>query len=95
MAGGARLNDKLLTVVSKASTLPQARLGLAISSRNVPRAVDRNRIKRSARESFREHRERLPARDLVILARPGAAKASTAELRTALEKLWQGRHGHK
>lgn len=88
-AGGARLNEKLLTLVVGPASGPSARLGLAISSRNVPRAVDRNRIKRAARESFRHARESLPARDVVLMAKGGAAKARAPELREMLERLWQ------
>lgn len=89
LAGGSRLNEKLLTAVVKANGLAHARLGLAISARSVPRAVDRNRIKRQARESFRMNRSSLPARDVVVLARSGAAKAGAPELRATLERLWQ------
>ena len=50
------------------------RLGMVIGKKSVQRAVDRNRIKRKLRESFR----RLPAKadgvDIVILARPGVRK---------------------
>lgn len=92
-AGGTRLNEKLLTLAvgapSPESPLDTARLGLAISARSVPRAVDRNRIKRAARESFRRNRTTLPPRDLVVLARNGAATAKVADLRATLERLWQ------
>lgn len=66
-----------------------ARLGLAVSRRVSARAVDRNRIRRQIRESFRLNRARLPALDLIVVARPAAREASNAELRTALEMLWQ------
>lgn len=68
---------------------PEPRLGLAISARAVPRATGRNRIKRLARESFRAHRARLPAADMVLQARAGAGAAPSAELRAMLERLWQ------
>ena len=89
LAGGRRLNEKWLTAAARANTMDHARLGLAISARAVPRAIDRNRIKRQARESFRAHRAQLPALDIVMLARGGAAAAARAELRAALERLWQ------
>jgi ribonuclease P protein component len=89
LAGGIRLNEKLLTLAVGASPLDTARMGLAISAKAVPRAVDRNRIKRAARESFRLNRAQLPPRDLVVLARSGAGKAEGSELRATLERLWQ------
>jgi ribonuclease P protein component len=66
-----------------------ARLGTAVSRRVSPRAVDRNRIRRQIRESFRLQRSNLAAMDYVVLARPAAAKASNVELREALNQLWQ------
>ena len=89
LAGGRRLNEQWLTAATRANTMDHARLGLAISARAVPRATDRNRIKRQARESFRTHRAQLPALDIVMLARGGAGAAARAELRATLERLWQ------
>ena len=64
------------------------RLGLAISRRVARRAVDRNRIKRLIRESFRAHRPSLPAEDYVVLATPAATAAESLELRASLDQLW-------
>ena len=87
---GRRVQEKLLTlVVLPASSAGQARLGLAISARAVPLATGRNRIKRLARESFRASRASLPAVDVVLQARGGAAGASAAELRDTLQRLWR------
>lgn len=88
LAAGRRLNEPLLTAVVAARGLSEARLGLAISGKAVPRSVDRNRIKRLARESFRARRAALPALDIVILARSGAAAAPAAQLRETLDRLW-------
>lgn len=64
-----------------------ARLGLAVSRKACPRAVDRNRIKRTVRESFRRQRAQLPAVDIVIMAKP-AARHEPA-LAAAADRLWQ------
>ncbi len=66
----------------------QARLGLAISRRVSRRAVQRNRIKRQVRESFRHHRISLPAMDILVIARQGAAERDNTSLRTELESLF-------
>ncbi|MCF7223674.1 ribonuclease P protein component [Marilutibacter chinensis] len=66
-----------------------ARLGLAVSRKVDPRSVGRNRIKRALRETFRRHRERLPAGDYVVVARPGASRLPGAALRQAFEQLLQ------
>jgi ribonuclease P protein component len=46
--------------------------------------VDRNTLKRLARESFR--RRDLPSLDFVVLARPGAADADRSALRASLDR---------
>jgi len=57
---------------------PHTRLGLAVS-RRVGNAVARNRVKRRLREWFRCSRDSLPeGRDLVVIARRGAAELSSA-----------------
>ena len=65
------------------------RLGLAISRRVARRAVDRNRLKRLIRETFRAHRSALPDEDFVVLARPPAVAAESSELHASLDQLWQ------
>lgn len=63
----------------------KARLGLAISRRVAKRAVDRNRLKRFAREAFRLA-DALGELDFVVLAKPPAASATPAELRASLQR---------
>ena len=43
-----------------------ARLGLVVAKRFLKRSVDRNLVRRLARERFRLLRSRLPSRDLVL-----------------------------
>ena len=66
-----------------------ARLGMAVSARAAGNAVNRNRLRRLIRESFRMHRENLPAVDLLVTARAAAAKATNREVFASLEALWQ------
>ncbi|WP_083250953.1 ribonuclease P protein component [Acidihalobacter aeolianus] len=67
----------------------RARLGLAISRRCARRAVDRQRIKRIVRESFRLKQQSLPAVDVVVTCRSGAGSLGKRQLREALERHWQ------
>ena len=83
------MHEPLLTAVIKPNTENAARLGFAIAARVVPRAVDRNRIKRQARESFRLNRSHLAPLDIVILARSGAGQARVAQIRTVLKVFWK------
>ena len=69
--------------------LGYARLGLAISRKNIRRAVDRNRIKRIIRESFRQNRRLLDSLDIVILSTPSTVRFSNHELQDSLARLWQ------
>jgi ribonuclease P protein component len=65
---------------------PTARLGLTVSSK-VGNAVVRARVKRQLREVFRRRRLRCPAVELVVIARPAAREASSAELAEAFGAL--------
>jgi ribonuclease P protein component len=69
--------------------LDHARLGLAISKRVSKRAVERNRIKRLLRESFRRVRHQLPPVDLMVMAREQAAGVPGAELLREIDGLWK------
>jgi ribonuclease P protein component len=64
------------------------RLGLAVSIKVAGNAVERNRIRRTVRESFRLHQHELPAVDLVVSARSRARGAAGGELRASLQALW-------
>ena len=73
----------------RSNELGHARLGLAISKRVSKRAVERNRIKRLLRESFRRIRHQLPAIDLMVMAREQAAGVPGPLLLAELDGLWQ------
>lgn len=83
-----RSTDRYFTVLGRRSEQPMARLGLTISRRAAKRAVDRNKLKRLARESFRMQ-PRLPAWDFIVMARPDAAAADKATLRRSLDQHFE------
>ena len=80
-----RSADGFFTVLGRPNARNIARLGLTISRRAAKRAVDRNKLKRLARESFRMQRE-LPTWDFVVMAKPGAAAADARTLRQSLDQ---------
>lgn len=83
-----RVSNQAFTVLARDNEVGYARLGLAISKKCAARAVQRNRIKRQARETFRMRSGDLADLDIIVLCRPAAATMSRTELRSALEQLW-------
>ncbi len=79
-----RAVDKYFTVLAKANQTNESRLGLAISKKNARRAVDRNRIKRIARENFRIHQGELAGLDFVVMAKFAAVQAENKILMSSL-----------
>ena len=87
--------DDCFTVLWRKNNLDYPRLGLAISKKNAKRAVDRNRVKRLAREGFRLETSRLPNVDIVILSRRQIVERSNHKIFRSLNKHWEKiiRHG--
>ncbi len=83
-----RSSDKYFTVLAIVNELDHPRLGLAIAKKNIRRAVDRNKIKRSARESFRLRQHDISNLDFVVMARREAAIANSKTLQASLDKHW-------
>jgi ribonuclease P protein component len=89
-ADGRRCGSRFFRASVTDSATGTPRLGLAVSRRVSKLAVQRNRIKRCVRESFRRHGcSRLPPLDVVVTAKPEAAAAATAELAQDLLQLWR------
>lgn len=70
------------------SGTPFPRLGLVIAKKHIAKAVQRNRVKRVLRESFRHKQSLLPTVDIVILARSGSGNLSSEQLRQKIERHW-------
>ena len=79
----------MFTVLTRASGKKGARLGLAISKKNCRLAVQRNRLKRVVRESFRAHKEELSGLDVVVMCQIAASRASNKKLFDSLAAHWQ------
>jgi ribonuclease P protein component len=69
--------------------LGHPRLGLAISKKNVRRAVKRNLVKRQLRESFRLHQAIIGDFDVVVLAKSGIDLLTRHELREQIDDCWR------
>lgn len=84
-----RLSDSGFLVLFAPNNANTPRLGLAVSKRNVKRSVDRNKLKRLVRESFRVQSTGLPNVDIVVLVRPNAARIPSRDLLSALGRVWE------
>ncbi len=62
---------------------------MAVSARAAGGAVRRNRLRRLIRESFRMHRQELPAVDVFVTARAAARAAGNREIHVSLRGIWQ------
>lgn len=88
-AKGRRQHDEYFTLVVLNNSLNHPRIGLTVSRRAARFAVQRNRIKRVIRESFRQQQAHLPALDIVIMAKPAVVQADNRQLRDSLVRHWQ------
>jgi len=75
--------------VAKQNNLPLARLGLAIAKKRIRLAVNRNKIKRLVRESFRCNKRALIGLDIVVMAQNNVDQKQNAVLAGALCKHWK------
>ena len=85
----AKASHKNLLLLARKNELQRHRLGLVIAKKNVRLAVQRNRIKRVAREFFRRLPEDGTPMDVVLLARRGIDQLDNAELSSILQQQWQ------
>ena len=88
-ARGRRFGNGFFAVTATSNDKQGARLGMAVAVRTAGNAVERNRIRRIVRESFRLHQHSLPAVDLVVSARPQARGAAGAQLHESLAGMWK------
>lgn len=83
-----RVPHRHFLILATPNTLGHARVGLIFSKKNLKLAVQRNRIKRLVRETFRQQTD-LPAMDIVILGRQGLAELDNPATHRILNELWQ------
>jgi ribonuclease P protein component len=86
--GAERLSNRDFTLLSAARPDAPGRLGLAVSKKQLRRAVDRNRFKRLIRETYRQRHSELPGRDIVVMVRGQAVSRSNVELFRSLQRLF-------
>jgi len=83
-----RSSDKFFLVLSRKNDSNHARLGLAVPKKHIPRSVDRNKLKRIIRESFRLRQKLLEGKDVVVVVK-GAVEIKSKPIQSGLAKHWQ------
>jgi ribonuclease P protein component len=86
---GSRHFTLLITPKDTSTSQNKNRLGLAIAKKRVKLAVQRNRIKRQVRESFRLNQHNLPAIDIVVMVKSGIDQLDNKAVNQELEKIWR------
>ena len=87
-AEAVRSSDAFFLVIGRQNQGDEGRLGLAISRKCAPRSVDRSRLKRLVRESFRANRDILPGVDVVVTCRRRALNSPNQPLAASLCEHW-------
>ena len=81
-----KASNRSVLFLARPNGMSYSRLGLVIAKKNVRLAVQRNRIKRLLRESFRAQ-DGSQGIDIVVLARRGLGDIENPELLTQFGKL--------
>ncbi len=83
-----KVSDKDILFLARPNGLSHSRLGLVVAKKNIRKAVQRNRIKRLVRESFRHQQVCANNIDAVVLARKGLDHLDNQSIRQQLNELW-------
>lgn len=84
-----RFSSQHFTILITQNPNDNNRLGLAIAKKRVKLAVQRNRIKRLLRESFRTNQDKLPSIDMVVMVKSGIDKLDNQEIDQQIKSLWR------
>ncbi|MGB0465939.1 MAG: ribonuclease P protein component [Pontibacterium sp.] len=83
-----KVPDQHLLILARPNGLDHPRIGFVISKKNVRLAVQRNRVRRIIRESYRLNQHHLPPVDIVVLARRGLDGLESEALHKLSSKCW-------
>ncbi|GAB1256705.1 ribonuclease P protein component [Aurantivibrio plasticivorans] len=83
-----KVSHRYLLILARPNGLSYPRLGLVIAKKNIRFAVQRNRIKRRIRETFRLQQHTLPCLDAIVLARSQLDTLDNTAQTELLNKQW-------
>jgi ribonuclease P protein component len=84
---GNRIDSDYFVILYRRNGLGKLRVGVTVS-RRVGRAVIRNRVKRSVREHFRQHKGLFSdSYDVNVIAKSGTSDLSSQGIRAALDAI--------
>lgn len=83
-----KASSRHLLLLASNNQQGHARIGFVLAKKQLKLAVDRNRVKRIVRESFRHKYAQLDHIDVVVLARPGLDKLDNQTIRKLIDGLW-------
>lgn len=84
-----RVSDDCFTILVGKQQGLVARIGFAVAKKQIKSAVERNRLKRIIRESFRRHQIELPNTGIVFMVRCKILQLDNAQIFARLEKHWR------
>lgn len=84
-----RASHQYFLILARLNNQAQPRLGLVMAKKHMRLAVERNRMKRLIRESFRLQQQDLTGLDIVVLSRKGMDSLSNNEFTQQLNQQWQ------
>jgi ribonuclease P protein component len=86
---GGKIPGKSVLLLARENGLDHPRIGMVIGKKSVKLSVERNRLKRLIRESFRQHQALLGGWDIVVVARKGIAESNNVEITRQFGKFWK------
>lgn len=84
-----KIPGKNVLLLTRENGLGHPRIGMVIGKKSVKLSVERNRLKRLIRESFRQHQALLGGWDIVVVARKGIADSDNVEIARQFGKFWK------
>jgi ribonuclease P protein component len=84
-----RASHQHFLILARLNHQTEPRLGLVMAKKHMRLAVERNRMKRLIRESFRLHQQDFSGLDVVVLSRKGMDSLSNSDFTQQLNQQWQ------